>query len=279
MTREEATAKAKAYSGNVIRALAALLHAANDLAPEDGPDKYDAWRALVMRAREEYDALLRLRALDASSPAPAAPTPHEAAWLRHQIKRALLHLVPGPKASSVCGAGEHATHNDCQGEVRRLLVAADATAPEDVPAPAGTLWVPGEPAPRDRADGPGHDPHGEGMRLTITFGSGGAPEGTTAATGPDTKGGPEIIATIEDCCCPMMGSLHARRASCLPYCGDCHAYLCRRCGGIVYANWESMPHSATHGRCSCPDMQSLSNRPLAEPASSPQSSDGAGGEP
>ncbi len=77
MTREEAKAKAKAYSGNVIRALAALLHAANDLAPEDDPDKYDAWRALVMRAREEYDALLRLRALDASSPAPAAPTPHE----------------------------------------------------------------------------------------------------------------------------------------------------------------------------------------------------------
>jgi protein-disulfide isomerase len=60
MTRDEATKQAKAYRGSVIQTLATLLHAANDLAPEDDPDKYDAWRALVMRARNEHDALARL---------------------------------------------------------------------------------------------------------------------------------------------------------------------------------------------------------------------------
>jgi hypothetical protein len=42
---------------SVIKALAQLLYAANDFAPEDDPDKYDAWRALVMSARHEFDAL------------------------------------------------------------------------------------------------------------------------------------------------------------------------------------------------------------------------------
>jgi hypothetical protein len=67
VTHDEAMKQAKAYRGSVIQALATLLHAANDLAPEAEPDKYDAWRALVMKARQEYDALNRLRAL-----APAA---------------------------------------------------------------------------------------------------------------------------------------------------------------------------------------------------------------
>jgi predicted nucleic acid-binding Zn-ribbon protein len=42
---------------SVIKALAQLLYAANDFAPEDDPDRYDAWRALVMSARHEFDDL------------------------------------------------------------------------------------------------------------------------------------------------------------------------------------------------------------------------------
>jgi hypothetical protein len=48
---------AKINDGQIIKALATLLHAANDFAPEDDPDKYDAWRAVVMSARHEYDRL------------------------------------------------------------------------------------------------------------------------------------------------------------------------------------------------------------------------------
>jgi BMFP domain-containing protein YqiC len=51
---------------SVIKALATLLHAANDFAPEDDPDKYDVWRMMVCSARHEYDALRkRVAALEA----------------------------------------------------------------------------------------------------------------------------------------------------------------------------------------------------------------------
>lgn len=42
---------------SVIHALATLLHAANDFAPEEEPDRYDSWRAQVCSARGEYDRL------------------------------------------------------------------------------------------------------------------------------------------------------------------------------------------------------------------------------
>lgn len=51
------------YTGHgVIHALAALLDAANNLAPEDDPDKYDGWRRLVVSARAEYDELWKVAA-------------------------------------------------------------------------------------------------------------------------------------------------------------------------------------------------------------------------
>lgn len=58
-------------NGRVIKALATLLHAANDLAPADDPDRYDAWRALALSARSEWDATCD--ALRRALPAPAPP--------------------------------------------------------------------------------------------------------------------------------------------------------------------------------------------------------------
>jgi hypothetical protein len=95
VTHDEATKQAKAYRGNVIQALATLLHAANDLAPEAEPDKYDAWRMLVMRARFEHDALAALTRAPAAHGESATGEPAPTAASYGASARRLTEIAMG----------------------------------------------------------------------------------------------------------------------------------------------------------------------------------------